>query len=137
MGAAGPSDGRRDTLLLLHHQPGGVVGCGGGVLCQRPLQPGEPGAAVEEWCPRLVCAVEYAGGELGLHGDWGVGLEYKSLAGVVAATEEPAAAVADDGVQEISGRSGLAAVSNRAYGRVLAVPAVAVESVGGHAVPGE
>ena len=78
---------RGDALLLLHHQRVDVVARGGGVLRQRPLQPGEPDRAAEERGAGVAGAGEHAGVQLGVHGDDGVGLEPEGVAGVAAAAD--------------------------------------------------
>src|SRR5947209_16870620 len=90
--------------------------------------------AAEEWCARLACAGEHSGVELGVHGDCCTGLEHEGLAGVVAAAFGAAAAAVDDGVPEVSGRGGLAAVPNRACRAACDLPVVAVEPLGQRAV---
>jgi len=70
-------------------------------------------------------------------GDYGPGVEFQGVAGVVAAAVGPSAAVVDDGVQEVPGRGGLAALPDRAHGGPLDLPAVAVEPLGRRALPGQ
>ena len=137
LGAGRCRGGAGNTLLLLHHQPVDVDVCGGGAVRQRPWQPGEPGRATEERGAGLAGAGEHPGGEWGLDGAGSAGLESQGVAGVVAAGNDTRTAAAAAGVQGVPARSDAAALSDRACGGSFAVPAVAVESVGGAVVCGE
>src|SRR5207253_306831 len=109
---------------------------GGGVLRQRPLQPGEADRATEERGGGAASAVEHVGVQRGVPGDRGVGLEPEGLAGAAATASSGPAGVADDGVQEVPGGGSAAALPGSACRPAAGVPAVAMEPVGGPAVAG-
>jgi hypothetical protein len=103
VGEARASGGQRNAVLFLHHEPMAVVVCGGGAVCERAWESGEPDRAVEERSACIASAGEYVGVELGVHGDRGVGVEPEGMAGVGAAEREVRAGSDDNGVQEVSG----------------------------------
>src|SRR5262249_21021783 len=139
--APGPGEARAESrgggaVLLLPHQPVDLGAGRGGLLRQRPRQPGEPDRAAQERGAGAAGAGEHAGGQRGLHGDRLVGLEPEGLAGVAAAAGGRPAGADDDGVQEVPAGGGAAAVPGGARRAAAGVPAAAMEPVGGRPVPG-